>query len=83
MEKKTIYQHKYMKDLTCEIIEPTAKGFKVLQQEGRKKPKQAYYNDADFYSEKAFWTQIKVCHCEQPAQISKLNKCYRCNGYLS
>jgi hypothetical protein len=52
------FQHKHILDLRCEIISETAKGFKVLQTEGRKKAKTAFYHVIDFDSKKGFWTPI-------------------------
>lgn len=51
------FQHKHLKNLTCEIISTTSKGYKVIQREG-KKQKQASYYSIDFDMEKGFWLPI-------------------------
>lgn len=63
MEKRT-FRHTHLQNLTCEIVEPTNKGYKVLQTvvfAGRRKPKTitAYYYDADF-KEGGLWKEIKA-----------------------
>lgn len=57
------FKHIHLSNLTCEIVAPTNKGYKVLQTEvykGRRKPKTiiTYYNDRDF-KEGGLWVEIE------------------------
>lgn len=70
MEKRK-FKHNHLPNLTCEIVAPTNKGYKVLQTEvyhGRKKPKTitTYYNDRDF-KKGGLWTEIKE-------EVTKINE---------
>ena len=51
------YVHKFNPQITIELIEPTAKGYKVYQFEKGKK-KVAYYNNKDIKGEKALFEKI-------------------------
>ena len=57
------FKHKYLSYLTCEIVERTRKGYKVLETQtfsGRKKPKTktAYYFNVDFDKQRGVWEEI-------------------------
>jgi hypothetical protein len=51
------YIHKFNPNITIELIEPTAKGYKVYQFEKGKK-KIAYYNTQDIKGERALFEKI-------------------------
>lgn len=51
------YVHKYYPEITIELVEPTAKGYKVYQFEKGKK-KIAYYNAQDIKGDRALFEKI-------------------------
>jgi len=56
------YVHKYYPEMTCETVEATQRGWKVLQTDPRhkRKPKIAYYSDIDFSADKGVWVKKEV-----------------------
>lgn len=57
------YQHKYLSNLSCEVMSETRKGFKVKQKEilKNKKIKETtqYYSHVDFDKEKGLWIEAE------------------------
>lgn len=60
MEVGDKFTHKYSPSITCEITGFTDKGYKVQQTEGKKKPKQAFFNKADFEVKNGFWVKQAI-----------------------
>lgn len=57
MEIGDKFKHRFIKDMACEIIGFTMKGYKVRQTEG-KKSKQAFFESIWFHPEKGVWQKI-------------------------
>jgi hypothetical protein len=58
MEIGDIFDHKHIKGMICEIVSFTARGAKVKQTEGKKKAKQAFYDNIDFEnSDRGLWAK--------------------------
>ena len=60
MEVGDKFTHKYSPTITCEITGFTDKGYKVQQTEGKKKPKQAFFDKPDFDVKNGFWVKIST-----------------------
>jgi len=52
------YIHRFYTHITCQVIDTTAKGYKVLQAENGK-TKTAFYAKVDFCPKKGLWVEVK------------------------
>ena len=60
MELGDKFTHKYTLTNTCEITGFTNRGYKVQLTEGKKKPKQAFFDKPDFDVKNGFWVKISA-----------------------